>query len=544
MADVTDAEDGEIERLLHEHGPFEKPPQLKESDRIGDWNVLAFLGRGGSAEVYRAENLVTGISGAAKVLYRSDDKARARFKREAQLLSELSGASFPKFYGAGEDSGHLYVAEELLEPAEIPRRDTAVARYVTDVACAVAELHKRGFVHRDIKPSNVMVRSATGEYVLIDLGLAKEDGDTPRGITDTLSVVDGRARGVGTPGYSAPEQFAGGRIGEEADIHALGVLANVCFDGKPPRAWVPIIRRSTSSIPEQRYATVAEFTCAVCRRHAARWWICGIALGLAVGVFCTFMTSTKKDASRPTADTSHPTQSHVAFESLKTEDALPKAAAKRQIAERKEPVVKKDASVNRPIKAAKKDDSDDGLLGAVYDAMYGGDNGRYATITNGSIVVGSIFELGETKAGSSTFEKGMLITHIELNGRDVTIPGETRLEGKRRIEIVGPGRLTASITGPREVRMELSRQATLINLTETPYPESSMKFILKGACYLNFKNLDSPEDGDIDGIWFDTFSENGTPSFRYRGPDSYEEVRKADKKAALEIMRQGLPPVY
>ena len=52
------------------------------------------------------------------------------------------------------------------------------------------------------------------------------------------------------------------------------------------------------------------------------------------------------------------------------------------------------------------------------------------------------------------------------------------------------------------------------------------------------------EDGDIDGIWFDTFSENGTPSFRYRGPDAYEEVRKADKKAALEIMRQGLPPVY
>ena len=267
-------------------------------------------------------------------------------------------------------------------------------------------------------------------------------------------------------------------------------------------------------------------------------------MGLAVGVFCTFMTSTKKDAARPTADTSHPTQSHVAFESLKTEDALPKAAAKRQIAERKEPVVKNDASVNRPIKTAKKDDSDDGLLGAVYDVMYGGDNGRYATITNGSIVVGSIFELGETKAGSSTFEKGMLITHIELNGRDVTIPGETRLEGKRRIEIVGPGRLTASITGPREVRLELSRQATLINLTETPYPESSMKFILKGACYLNFKNLDSPEDGDIDGIWFDTFSENGTPSFRYRGPDAYEEVRKADKKAALEIMRQGLPPVY
>ena len=289
MADVTDVEDGEIERLLQAHGPFEKPPQLKESDRIGDWNVLAFLGRGGSAEVYRAENLVTGIFGAVKVLYRSDDKARARFKREAQLASELSGAAFPKFYGAGEDSGRLYIAEEILESAELPRRDAAVARYVLEVACAVEELHGRGFIHRDIKPSNVMVRPATGEHVLIDLGLAKEEWDSSQSKNDTLSVVDGHAVGVGTPGFSAPEQFEGGEIGAAADIHALGVLANVCFNGKPPRAWIPIVRRSTSSIPKQRYATVAEFMRAVRRRHVARvWWIL-TALVLTITAFIVFL---------------------------------------------------------------------------------------------------------------------------------------------------------------------------------------------------------------------------------------------------------------
>ena len=288
MADVTDVEDGEIERLLQAHGPFEKPPQLKESDRIGDWNVLAFLGRGGSAEVYRAENLVTGISGAVKVLYRSDDKARVRFKREAQLLSELSGAAFPKFYGAGEDSGRLYLAEELLEPMELPRHDATIASYVLGVSCAVEKLHKRGFIHRDIKPRNVMVRPSTGECVLIDLGLAKED-DTLRSQNDTLSVVDGHAVGVGTPGFSAPEQFAGGKIGVAADIHALGVLANVCFNGKPPRAWIPIVRRSTSSIPKQRYATVAEFMRAVRRRHVARvWWIL-VALALTISAFIVFL---------------------------------------------------------------------------------------------------------------------------------------------------------------------------------------------------------------------------------------------------------------
>lgn len=338
-------QDDEIERLLQAHGPFEPPPLLLEGDRIGDWEVLAFLGRGGSAEVYRAENIVTGIFGAVKVLYRSDDKVRARFKRETQLVSDLSGAAFPKFYGAGEDSGHLYIAEEFLEPAELPRRDAAVARYVLDVACAVEELHGRGFVHRDIKPSNVMVRPATGEHVLIDLGLAKEDWYTPQAKIDTLSVVDGHAAGVGTPGFSAPEQFGGGRIGAAADVHALGVLANVCFDGKPPRAWIAIVRRSTSSIPEQRYAMVAEFMRAVRRRHAARWWLIGgIAAGLAVGVFCAIMASTPKSAKNQTAGISQSRQ-------------------------------QQDESAHRQGENAQwgADNLGEKLLDAVYETFYGGD---------------------------------------------------------------------------------------------------------------------------------------------------------------------------
>ncbi len=341
---MSDVADDEIERLLHAHGPFEKPPLLRAGDRIGDWKVLAFLGRGGSAEVYRAENRVTGMFGAVKILYRSDAKSRARFKREVQLASELSGASFPKLYGAGEDSGRLYLAEEQLEPTELPCGDAAVASYVLNAARAIDELHGRGFVYRDIKPANVMLRPSTGEYVLIDLGLLKPTDDSPTSRNDTLSVVDGRAVGVGTPGFSAPEQFAGGRIGVAADIHALGVLANVCFNGKPPRAWIPIIRRSTSSIPEQRYATVAEFVRAVRRRHAARWWIGGIAAGLAVGVFCTYMTSTSHDAEKSTSDVSQPTQSLAESGHLQMENAQSVA-----------------------------DNLGEMLLEAVYETFYGGD---------------------------------------------------------------------------------------------------------------------------------------------------------------------------
>ena len=53
--------------------------------------------------------------------------------------------------------------------------------------------------------------------------------------------------------------------------------SSICFRGTPPRAWSAIIRRSTSSIPEQRYATVADFARAIRRRHAVRWWIAMIA---------------------------------------------------------------------------------------------------------------------------------------------------------------------------------------------------------------------------------------------------------------------------
>ena len=293
---MPDATESELERRLRQHGRFEPAPVAMTGCIIGGWKVLAFLGRGGSAEVYRAENAATGIVGALKVLYRADDKALGRFRREARLAAELTGAASPKFYGAGEDSGRLYLAEELLEPMELPRGDAAVTRYVLGVARAVEELHKRGFIHRDIKPRNVMMRPSTGECVLIDLGLAKEGGESPRSRNDTLSVVDGRAVGVGTPGFSAPEQFAGGKIGVAADIHALGVLANICFDGNPPSAWAKIIRCSTSSIPEQRYATVAEFARAVRRRHAERWWIGGIAAVLLIGAAAICVTMMRKDA--------------------------------------------------------------------------------------------------------------------------------------------------------------------------------------------------------------------------------------------------------
>ena len=491
---MSEFDAGEIEGFLRSHGPFENPPLLANGDKVGDWNVLAFLGRGGSAEVYRAENGVTGIVGALKVLYRSDERTLVCFRREAQLLAATTSPAFPKFYGAGVSNGRCYIAEELLEPQELPCDDKAVGRFILDIATGVGELHRRGFVHRDIKPRNVMVRPSTGEYVLIDMGLAKGSADSTLGRNDTESVVDGRIVGVGTPGYSAPEQFTGGKIGVAADIHALGMLANACFGGKPPRVWARIIRRSTSSIPEQRYSSIASFTSAIRRRHAVHWWFLGI-------LFFAMMA--------------------IAAIALMPSGGRPQGQGK-----------------NKPITAKE-------LLEAVYDVNYGDGvknafSGEVAITTTNATIMGKSNWQGLLDSGKTRCVDGVLVTRIELNGRDLTIPEEIKLDGKRKVEIVGPGRLMASITGSRETSLELSEQAVLINRTTVGYPASSMKYILNGACYLNFKNLDPPADKDYKNIWMG--EGKGMPSFRFRGPDSYEEVRKADKKTAIEAMSQGIVP--
>jgi hypothetical protein len=177
---------------------------------------------------------------------------------------------------------------ELLEEYPLPKSDAGVAAYLLDVARGVAELHRRGWVHRDLKPRNILRRAQDGHAVLIDFGLLKRAGEDAAAETaagrESPSVVDGREVGVGTPGYAAPEQFAGGAATPASDVHALGMLADECFGGKPPRAWERIIRRATGSLPRQRYAGAAAMARAIRRRHWRRnagWTALVVALAAA-----------------------------------------------------------------------------------------------------------------------------------------------------------------------------------------------------------------------------------------------------------------------
>ena len=265
----------EIEGILSAHERMPTGASFQDGAVFGNWSVTAFLGKGGSGEVYRVVHVSLGTSAALKVLVRDEPRARERFEREAKLLSELKSASFPQFFEYGEANGSFYLVMELLEPGDLPSGDREVARFLRQVCDAVAELHARGIVHRDIKPSNILWRTGTTGVppvavpVLADLGLAK-DIATPDIGNPTSDITVG---GVGTPGYGAPEQMERGEASVASDIHALGVLADRCFDGNPSRTWRRIIERATSSIPALRYQSVEEFLHAVRRRNL--WRIVG-----------------------------------------------------------------------------------------------------------------------------------------------------------------------------------------------------------------------------------------------------------------------------
>ena len=250
------------------HAPLMDGGSFPAGTVFGDWRVTAFIGRGGNGEVYCAEHVALGTPAAVKVLVRKDERAKHRFVREAALLAKMRSNAFPRFLAFGEANGCSYLAMELLEPGELPTGDRAVAKFMLKVCEAVGELHGLGYVHRDIKPGNILWRNdgavllhAAAVPVLADLGIVKEIDTTNSRIADSQFTVGG----VGTPGYGAPEQMDRCEATAASDIHALGVLADRCFEGNPPRAWKRIIERATSSISAYRYPSVSAFA------RAIRW---------------------------------------------------------------------------------------------------------------------------------------------------------------------------------------------------------------------------------------------------------------------------------
>ncbi len=246
-----------FDNWLAERGkePPEDDGRLLPGTVVGDYRIVALLGRGGFAEVYRASSK-DGEPVAIKILHKLDDKSRARFVRESEILSQIKHRNIPRLLSFGSCGDRPYMVTELLKGYELPSSDRAIAKFLTEIMSAVEELHRHGFIHRDIKPSNILSRS-DGTPVLIDFGLAAPISREQRN-KEELSIDAGKRVGVGTPGYSAPEQFTSGDATEASDIHALGMLINECFKGCPPASWSRLVERSTCSIKARRYQSIKE----------------------------------------------------------------------------------------------------------------------------------------------------------------------------------------------------------------------------------------------------------------------------------------------
>jgi len=215
-------------------------------DRVGPYEVLALIGRGGMGAVYRARDSRLGRDVAIKVLpgeFANDPDRLSRFEREARVLAALNHPHIVTIFSVEEAEGTRFFTMELIEGQTlarvIPAGGLPAEQFVeiaADLADALAAAHEKGIVHRDLKPTNVMV-TTDGRVKVLDFGLAREAlGTDPEDETQTTLTESGEKAVIGTPGYMSPEQVSGGPIDHRSDIFSLGIVLHQMASGRNPFA--------------------------------------------------------------------------------------------------------------------------------------------------------------------------------------------------------------------------------------------------------------------------------------------------------------------
>jgi serine/threonine protein kinase len=206
--------------------------------RLGNYEILEEIGRGGMGVIYRARQRHSRrIVAIKRVLsyHASSHDALERFRREAEAAANLDHPNILPIYEVSESEDGLpffsmkYVPGGSLQqvgPAlrNQPRR---CVQLMAEVAGAVEYAHAQGVLHRDLKPGNILLGSR-GEPLVSDFGLAK-CLDTNSDLTRTLTSF-------GTPGYIAPEQAesAAADLTPAADVYSLGAVLFSLLTGRPP----------------------------------------------------------------------------------------------------------------------------------------------------------------------------------------------------------------------------------------------------------------------------------------------------------------------
>jgi serine/threonine-protein kinase len=203
--------------------------------RIGRYQVLQEIGRGGMATVYLTRDQFSGRRVAVKVLppqFTHDPRFRGWFKREARAIAALEHAYIVPVYDFGEEEGQPYIVMRYMPGGTLADRITHQPLALADAAPIIQRLaegldaaHRRGIVHRDLKPRNVLFDDE-GQAFLSDFGLAR--------FSDAMTTISSFGL-FGTPAYVSPEQADGGRkIDHRSDVYSLGVILYEMLAGQRP----------------------------------------------------------------------------------------------------------------------------------------------------------------------------------------------------------------------------------------------------------------------------------------------------------------------
>lgn len=205
-------------------------------ETVGAYRIVAQLGQGGMATVYKAYHAALDRYVAIKVLHPAfleDDNFLARFQREARLVARLEHPNIVPVYDFADHNGQPYLVMKYIEGETLkahmsrgPLASDEVLHIVESIGAGLAYAHQQGILHRDIKPSNVILAN-DGSIYLADFGLARiaQGG----GATLTSDML------IGTPQYIAPEQAVGKKdLDERTDIYSLGVMLYEIAVGRVP----------------------------------------------------------------------------------------------------------------------------------------------------------------------------------------------------------------------------------------------------------------------------------------------------------------------
>ena len=259
---------------------------LQIGTRLGHYRIIALLGRGGMADVYRAEDERLGREVALKALppeFARDPERIERFEREVRAAARLNHPNIVTVHEFGQGEGHHFYTMALMTGGDLKARiranpngmPPAEARAVAAaVALALDYAHRWGYAHRDVKPENILF-GEEGAPQLTDFGIARAMESGTRMTATGMSI--------GSPHYMSPEQAQGLEVDGRSDLYSLGVVLYEMLTGRLPfdapntfavglshikdpapelprelAGWQSTLDRLLAKSPEDRYASARD----------------------------------------------------------------------------------------------------------------------------------------------------------------------------------------------------------------------------------------------------------------------------------------------